>query len=93
MITTEHTHASAILPALKLGNHVYYEKPLIRDVHEARIITEAAAKVQVATQMSTQIYAGDNYRRVMDSSSPGTSAMFMSSTYGSRGPVGLANES
>ena len=64
--TTEHTHAFAVLPALKMGKHVYCEKPLTRDVKEARIITEAAAKVSVATQMGTQIHAGDNYRRVVE---------------------------
>ncbi|MBT5705777.1 MAG: Gfo/Idh/MocA family oxidoreductase, partial [Verrucomicrobia bacterium] len=64
--TTEHTHAFAVLPALKMGKHVYCEKPLTRDVHEARIITEAAAKVQVATQMGTQIHARENYRRVVE---------------------------
>jgi predicted dehydrogenase len=64
--TTEHTHAFAVLPALKMGKHVYCEKPLTRDVHEARIITEAAAKAQVATQMGTQIHARENYRRVVE---------------------------
>lgn len=64
--TTEHTHAFATLPALKMGKHVYCEKPLTRDVHEARIITEAAAKAKVATQMGTQIHAGENYRRVVE---------------------------
>ncbi len=64
--TTEHTHAFAILPALRQGKHVYCEKPLTRDVHEARIITEAAAKAKVATQMGTQIHAGENYRRVVE---------------------------
>ena len=64
--TTEHTHAFAILPALKKGKHVYSEKPLTRDVYEARVITEAAAKAGVATQMGTQIHAGDNYRRVVE---------------------------
>ena len=52
--TTEHTHAFAMLPALKKGKHVYSEKPLTRDVYEARVITEAAAKAGVATQMGTQ---------------------------------------
>ncbi len=36
------------------------------DVHEARIITEAAQKAGVATQMGTQIHAGNNYRRVVE---------------------------
>jgi len=64
--TTEHTHAFATLPALLAKKHVYCEKPLTRDVHECRIITEAAAKAGVQTQMGTQIHAGENYRRVVE---------------------------
>jgi len=64
--TCEHTHAFATLPALQLGKHVYCEKPLTHNVWEARIIREAAAKVKVATQMGTQIHAGNNYRRVVE---------------------------
>lgn len=64
--TTEHTHAFATLPALEAKKHVYCEKPLTRDVLECRIITEAAAKAGVQTQMGTQIHAGENYRRVVE---------------------------
>ncbi len=64
--TAEHTHAFATLPALQLKKHVYCEKPLTYNVHEARVIREAAAKAGVATQMGTQIHAGDNYRRVVE---------------------------
>ena len=64
--TCEHTHAFATLPALNLGKHVYCEKPLTYNIWEARIIREAAAKAKVATQMGTQIHAGDNYRRVVE---------------------------
>jgi len=64
--TTEHTHAFATLPALLAKKHVYCEKPLTRDVHECRIITEAAAKAGVQTQMGTQIHAGANFRRVVE---------------------------
>jgi len=64
--TTEHTHAFATLPALRAGKHVYCEKPLTRDVHECRLITEAAEKAGVHTQMGTQIHAGDNFRRVVE---------------------------
>jgi len=62
--TCEHTHAFATLPALKLGKHVYCEKPLTYNIWEARVIREAAAKAKVSTQMRTQIHAGDNYRPV-----------------------------
>jgi predicted dehydrogenase len=62
----EHTHAFATLPALKLGKHVYCEKPLTHSVWEARVITEAARQAKVATQMGTQIHAGSNFRRVVE---------------------------
>ncbi len=62
----EHAHAFATLPALQLGKHVYCEKPLTYNIWEARIIREAAATAKVATQMGTQIHAGNNYRRVVE---------------------------
>lgn len=64
--TTEHTHAYATMPALRLGKHVYCEKPLTHNVVEARLITEAAAQAGVATQMGTQIHALPNYHRVVE---------------------------
>ena len=51
---------------MQLGKHVYCEKPLTRDIYEARVIREAAAKANVVTQMGTQIHASDNYRRVVE---------------------------
>ncbi len=64
--TCEHTHAFATLPALQLGKHVYCEKPLTQNIWEARIIREAWGKTNVASQMGTQIHAGENYRRVVE---------------------------
>jgi predicted dehydrogenase len=64
--TTEHTHAFAMLPALRAGKHVYCEKPLTRDVHEARVVMEAAAKANVTTQMGTQMHATANYHRIVE---------------------------
>ncbi len=64
--TTEHTHAYATLPALRMKKPVYCEKPLTRDVAEARLVTEAAAQAGVATQMGTQIHGMPNYRRVVE---------------------------
>jgi predicted dehydrogenase len=64
--TPEHTHAFATLSALQLGKHVYCEKPLTRDIYEARVIREAAAKTKVATQMGTQNHARDAFRRVVE---------------------------
>lgn len=64
--TPDHMHAFATMPALQLGKHVYCEKPLTHSVYEARTVAEEAAKQKVATQMGTQIHAGNNYRRVVE---------------------------
>ena len=64
--TTEHTHAFATLPAFREKKHVYCEKPLTHNVREARVVTEAAKRAGVATQMGTQIHADANYRRVVE---------------------------
>jgi predicted dehydrogenase len=64
--TAEHTHAYATLPALRLGKHVYCEKPLTHNVVEARLITEEAKKAGVVTQMGTQMHATENYHRVVE---------------------------
>ncbi|HBE70208.1 MAG TPA: oxidoreductase, partial [Planctomycetaceae bacterium] len=61
----EHTHAYATLPALRRGWHVYCEKPLTHNIAEARLVTETAKAAGVATQMGTQIHAGENYHRVV----------------------------
>ncbi|MCA9064374.1 MAG: Gfo/Idh/MocA family oxidoreductase, partial [Planctomycetaceae bacterium] len=52
--------------AIRAGKHVYCEKPLTHTVEEARIISEEAKQRGLATQLGTQIHAGDNYRRVVE---------------------------
>jgi predicted dehydrogenase len=65
--TADHTHAVATAAALRLGKHVYCEKPLTHTVYEARTIARLAARnKKLATQMGTQIHAEDNYRRVVE---------------------------
>jgi predicted dehydrogenase len=64
--TADHNHAPASIRAIRAGKHVYCEKPLTHTVHEARVIAEAAKKHGVATQLGTQIHAGENYRRVVE---------------------------
>jgi len=51
---------------LRSGRHVYCEKPLTRTVSECRAVMEAAREAKLATQIGTQIHAGDNYRRVVE---------------------------
>lgn len=64
--TADHHHAPATIRALRAGKHVYCEKPLTHTVHEARVVIEETKKQGVATQMGTQIHAGENYRRVVE---------------------------
>ena len=64
--TADHHHALAAVAAMKAGKHVYCEKPLGHNVREARLMREAYAESKVATQMGTQIHAGENYRRVVE---------------------------
>ena len=60
--TPDHTHAPATMSAIRIGKHVYCEKPLTHDVYEARKVTLAARKKGVATQMGNQIHSHDFYR-------------------------------
>ncbi len=66
--TADQVHALAAVMAMRLGKHVYCEKPLAHSVHEARVVRETyvACKGKVATQMGTQIHATENYRRVVE---------------------------
>src|SRR6185369_4316894 len=62
--TPDHTHAVATLAAMKMGKHVYTQKPLVHDIYEARILTEAAKKYKVITQMGNQGGSGNDTRLV-----------------------------
>ena len=64
--TPDHSHAPAAAMALRLGKHVYCEKPLTHTVHEARTLAKLAQEKNLVTQMGTQIHAQDNYRRVVE---------------------------
>lgn len=44
--TPDHTHASIALASLKAGKHVYCQKPLTHDIHEARVLAKAAAEAR-----------------------------------------------
>lgn len=61
--TPDHVHAFVTLAALRLGKHVYCEKPLTHSVQEARVVTEEARKAEVATQMGQQGNSGEGIRQ------------------------------
>jgi len=64
--TPDHIHAPASIMAMKMGKHVYCQKPLTHSVYEARRMREVAAKYKVATQMGNQGSAGNGLRRAVE---------------------------
>jgi len=56
-------HATVAMHCMERGKHVYVQKPLTRTVWEARMLTEAAAKYKVATQMGNQGYSNEGTRQ------------------------------
>ena len=64
--TPDHTHAVAALAAMQLGKHVYVQKPLTHDIYEARMLTKAAERYKVVTQMGNQGASGDGVRKMTE---------------------------
>lgn len=53
----DHNHFIIAYNAILAGKHVYCQKPLCHDVEEIRVLTKAAIKARVVTQLGTQIAA------------------------------------
>lgn len=64
--TPDHNHAIITLSAMQLKKHVYVQKPLTHDIYEARILTEAAKRYKVVTQMGNQGSSTDGARKLME---------------------------
>jgi predicted dehydrogenase len=64
--TPDHTHAVAAMAAMQLNKHVYVQKPLTHDIYEARMLTQAAHRFKVVTQMGNQGSSGDGVRLLQD---------------------------
>ena len=64
--TPDHNHAAVTLAAMQLGKHVYVQKPLTHDIYEARVLTEAAKRYKVVTQMGNQGASGDGVRQLQE---------------------------
>lgn len=54
----DHMHAPIALTAMRLGKHVYCQKPLCHDVSECRALAEAVRRTKVVTQLGTQHASG-----------------------------------
>lgn len=60
--TPDHMHAKASIDAIRLGKHVYCQKPLAHTVWECRQMRLEAEKAGVTTQMGNQIHSAIEYR-------------------------------
>src|ERR1700730_6717258 len=65
--TADHVHAAAALTAMKLGKHVYCEKPLAHSISQVRAMTAAARKYEgQATQTGICGHASEDVRRIVE---------------------------
>ena len=62
----DHMHALPSIMAMKMGKHVYCQKPLTHTVFEARLMREVAKKHNVCTQMGNQGSALNGLRRAVE---------------------------
>ena len=62
----DHNHGIVAGTAMKLGKHVYCQKPLTQTVYEARTLRQLAKDKKVATQMGNQGSAGPGLRRAVE---------------------------
>ena len=64
--TPDHFHAVAESAAMRLGKHVYGQKPLTQTIYEARYLRDLAHTTGVVTQMGNQGSAADGLRRAVE---------------------------
>jgi predicted dehydrogenase len=60
--TPDHTHSVAAMRAIKMGKHVYCEKPLAHSIYEVRALMKAAREHNVVTQLGNQGHSYDSMR-------------------------------
>ncbi len=64
--TPDHMHALVAATAIKMGKHVYCQKPLVQTISEARLLRKLAKEYGVVTQMGNQGSAEDGLRRAVE---------------------------
>lgn len=70
--TPDHTHGVIAMMAIKMGKHVFCEKPLAHSVFETREMTKAAKEYGVQTQMGNQGHSSKDIREFYEHIKAGT---------------------
>lgn len=63
--TPDHMHAPMAMTAMRLGKHVYCQKPLTHDIYEARQLARFARAKRLVTQMGIQVHSQKGYRQTV----------------------------
>jgi predicted dehydrogenase len=64
--TPDHLHAAVSVMAMRAGKHVYCEKPLTNNIHEARLVARVAKETGVATQLGNQGHSSEGIRETCE---------------------------
>src|SRR5260221_391085 len=64
--TPDHVHASVAAMAMRMGKHVYCQKPLTQTIYEARLLRKLAAEKKGATQLGNQGRAEHGLRHAVE---------------------------
>lgn len=64
--TPDHSHAFYTIKAMRMGKHVYCEKPLTHNIHEARLVAKVAQETGVATQLGIHRHSDSGIRMICE---------------------------
>jgi len=64
--TADHCHALIALHAMKMGKHVFTEKPLCHTIEEARLLMAYEKKYKVTTQTGCQGHSSEDCRMLVE---------------------------
>jgi predicted dehydrogenase len=64
--TPDHHHAPAALLAMRMGKHVYVEKPMAHTIEEARVMRQVAREKNLVTQMGNNGHGGEGLRLIYE---------------------------
>ncbi len=64
--TPDHNHAVIAMAAMKMGKHVFIQKPLTHTIKEARMLAEEATKRNLVTQMGNQGHSKEGIRLICE---------------------------